>query len=87
MLRSNIQMGEFIAQLKKLLYSVVVKRNKLAAAFDSDLEQKKAADRYINTIDNGDDWNSYVTFDREVLLSAGVDESLIRISPEKCVLK
>lgn len=79
MLRSNIQMGEFIAQLKKLLYSVVVKRNKLAAAFDSDLEQKKAADRYINTIDNGDDWNSYVTFDREVLLSAGVDESLIRI--------
>ena len=45
MLRSNIQMGEFIAQLKKLLMSVVVKRNKLAVAFDSDLEQKKAADR------------------------------------------
>lgn len=79
MLRSNIQMGEFIAQLKKLLMSVVVKRNKLAAAFDSDLEQKKAADRYINTIDNGDDWNSYVTFNREVLLSAGLDENLIHV--------
>ena len=79
MLRSNIQMGEFIAQLKKILYSVVVKRNKLAAAFDTDLAQKKAADKYINTIDNGDDWNSYVIFDRDVLRSAGIDENLITI--------
>lgn len=77
MLRSNIQMGEFIAQLKLLLKSVVVKRDKLAAAFDSDLTLKKAADKYINTIDNGDDWNSYVQFDVDVLLAAGFDKNMI----------
>lgn len=77
MFRSNIQMGEFITQLKMLLRSVVVKRDKLAAAFETDLEQHKAADRYVNTIDNGDQWDSYVKFDRDVLLAAGLDATLI----------
>ena len=77
MLRNNIQLGDFIAQLKTLLLSVVVKRDKLADAFETDIDAKKAADKYINTIDNGDDWNSYVKFDREVLLMAGLDANMI----------
>ena len=77
MLRSNIQLSEFVAQLKILLMSVVVKRDKLATAFDTTLEQKKAADKYINAIDNGDNWESYVQFDHDVLLEAGLDKNMI----------
>lgn len=77
MLRSNIQMSEFVEQLKTLLLSAIVKRDRLAMAFDTSLEMRKAADRYINAIDNGDDWNSYVVFDRDVLLAAGLDKNLI----------
>ena len=49
MLRSNIQMNEFVVQLKILLRSMIVKRDKLAEAFETSLEFRKAADKYINT--------------------------------------
>jgi hypothetical protein len=67
-------MGDFISQLKILMRSVVVKRDKVAAAFETDLEQRKAADRYINAIDNGDKWESYVRFDYDVIVAAGIDK-------------
>ena len=77
MLRNNIQMTEFITQLKLLLKSAIVKRDKLANAFETDLEQHKIADKYINTIDNGDQWDSYVMFDRDVLIAAGIDATMV----------
>lgn len=77
MLRSNIQMNEFVVQLKILLRSMIVKRDKLAEAFETSLEFRKAADKYVNTIDNGDMWESYIKFDRDVLLAAGLDPTAI----------
>ena len=76
MLRSNIQMGDFISQLKILVKSVIIKRDKLADVFEVNLEQRKSADRYINTIDNGDKWESYVKFDYDVIVAAGVDKTM-----------
>ena len=77
MLRSNIQMNEFVVQLKILLRSMIVKRDKLAEAFETSLEFRKAADKYVNTIDNGDMWESYIKFDRDVLIAAGLDPTAI----------
>ena len=70
-------MGNFISQVKSILLSMVIKRDKAARLFETDLEYTKAADKYINTIDYGDYWDSYVTFDYDVLVDAGLDKTLI----------
>ena len=70
-------MGNFISQVKSILLSMVIKRDKAARLFETDLEYTKAADKYINTIDYGDYWDSYVKFDYDVLVDAGLDKSLI----------
>lgn len=77
MLQQNVQMGNFISQVKSILLSMVIKRDKAARLFETDLEYTKAADKYINTIDYGDYWDSYVTFDYDVLVDAGLDKTLI----------
>lgn len=77
MLQSNVRMGNFITQLKSIIKSMVIKRNKVADIFETSLENKKASDRYINTIDYGDYWESYVKFDSDVLLNAGLDPNSI----------
>ena len=64
-------MGNFISQVKSILLSMVVKRDKAARLFETDLEYTKAADKYTNTIDYGDYWDSYVKFDYDVLVDAG----------------
>lgn len=74
---SNIQMGNFISQLKIILKTMVVKRSKVADAYEFSLDAKKEADRYINTIQYGDLWDSYVTFDEDVLIEAGLDTSFL----------
>ena len=51
MLQRNVRMGNFITQLKSIIKSMVIKRNKVADIFETSLENKKASDRYINTID------------------------------------
>ena len=69
-------MGDFVTQIKILARSVIIKRDKLADVFEVNLDQRKAADRYINTIDNGDKWESYVRFDYDVIVAAGVDKTI-----------
>ena len=70
-------MSNFITQLKTLATSLVVKRDKAAKYYDNDLEIRKAADRYINTIDYGDNWDMYVRFDYDVMEAAGLDQNLL----------
>lgn len=77
MLQQNIQMSNFISQVKTLITSLVVKRDKAAKYYDNDLEIRKAADRYINTIDYGDNWDMYVRFDYDVMEAAGLDSNLL----------
>ena len=77
MYNENVQMGRFISQLKLLITSMVVKRDKYAAVFETDLEYTKAADKYINTMDYGDLWESYVQFDSAVLKAVGIDKNNI----------
>lgn len=77
MLQQNIQMSNFISQVKTLITSLVVKRDKAARYYDNDLEIRKAADRYINTIDYGDNWDMYVRFDYDVMEAAGLDSNLL----------
>ena len=77
MLQNNIQMNYFISQIKEIVRSMVVKRNKFAEVFEKDLESIKEADRYINTIDFGDNWDMYVSFDSDILIAAGLDRNLI----------
>lgn len=77
MLQNNIQMSYFISQLKTVINTMVVKRDKVANAFERDLESIKEADRYINTIEFGDDWNTYVLFDSDILIAAGLDKNLL----------
>ena len=77
MLQQNIQMTNFISQVKTLITSLVVKRDKAAKYYDNDLEIRKAADRYINTIDYGDNWDMYVRFDYDVMEAAGLDSNLL----------
>ena len=77
MLQQNIQMSNFVSQVKTLITSLVVKRDKAAKYYDNDLEIRKAADRYINTIDYGDNWDMYVRFDYDVMEAAGLDSNLL----------
>ena len=70
-------MSNFISQVKTLITSLVVKRDKAAKYYDNDLEIRKAADRYINTIDYGDNWDMYVRFDYDVMEAAGLDSNLL----------
>ena len=71
-------MNTFITQLKTLITSIVLKRNKSASVFETDIEYTKAADKYINTIDYGLNWDSYVMFDSDVLVDgAGLDVNLV----------
>lgn len=77
MLQNNIQMTYFISQLKTLINSMVVKRDKAAIVLEPDLDSTKAADRYITAIEFGDNWDTYVTFDSDVLLAAGLDRNMI----------
>lgn len=77
MLKDNIQMGTFVTQLKTILNSMVLKRDKSAAVFETDLTAKKLADRYINIVDFGTTWDSYVTFDSTALIAAGLDKNLV----------
>lgn len=70
-------MSNFISQVKTLITSLVVKRDKAARYYDNDLEIRKAADRYINTIDYGDNWDMYVRFDYDVMEAAGLDSNLL----------
>ena len=70
-------MTNFISQVKTLITSLVVKRDKAAKYYDNDLEIRKAADRYINTIDYGDNWDMYVRFDYDVMEAAGLDSNLL----------
>ena len=71
-------MNTFLTQLKTLITSIVLKRNKSASVFETDIEYTKAADKYINTIDYGLNWDSYVMFDSDVLVDeAGLDVNLV----------
>ena len=77
LLQENIQMSNFISQLKILITSLVIKRDKAAKYYDNDLEIRKAADKYINTIEYGDNWDMYVRFDYDVMEAAGLDTNLL----------
>ena len=77
MLQQNVQMGNFINQVKTIILSMVVKRSKAARLFETSVDMTKAADKYINVIDYGDLWDSYIKFDSDVLLAAGLEPNLI----------
>lgn len=69
-------MDIFIKELKLLLSSVVIKRNKLADVNET-LDMTKEAGMYLMVTEGMDDFTSYVNFDREVYVAAGVSDLLI----------
>lgn len=70
-------MGNFISNLKNIITSIVVKRSKLADSLEPSLEFKKLSDKYINTIEFGNNWDSYVEFDYDVFKALGIPDSII----------
>lgn len=71
----GLQMDIFIKELKLLLDSVVIKRNKLADTYET-LEMTKNAGMYLMVVEGMDDFTSYVNFDSDVYTAAGVSDVL-----------
>lgn len=71
-------MDVFIAQLMKLVKSIVVKRDEFAAETET-VDSKRDADRYIAMIESGTNWYSFSEFDIDVLRQAGMNEDLIKL--------
>lgn len=76
MLETAIQVDSFINELKYLVTNTVVKQSKVAKKYET-LEMQKASGLYITMIESGDTWSAFVKFDSDVLLSAGVDPTMI----------
>ncbi len=72
----GLQMDIFIRELKILLNSLVVKRNKLADSYET-LEIEKSAEMYLMVKDGMDDFSSYVNFDYDVYKAAGISDGEI----------
>lgn len=67
----GLQMDIFIRELKVLLGSMIVKRNKIADKYET-LEIEKSAEMYLMVKDGMDDFSSYVNFDYDVYRAAGI---------------
>jgi len=77
-IKTNIEGGEFmellesvINNLRYIIDKIVVKYDKKAKSFET-LNTKREADRYIIAMLGQDNFNSYLTFDRDVLIASGV---------------
>lgn len=78
MLETAIQVDSFIKELKYLVLNTVVKQSKIAKKYET-LEIQKDAGLYITMIESGDTWSAFVKFDSDVLLSVGIDPTMINV--------
>ena len=76
MLYNGIDMDTFLLQLRKIIQSAVIKQNKEARKYETK-DTKLMGDAYVAAIDTGDFWDSYIHFERSVLLKAGIDRLLV----------
>lgn len=76
MLYNGIDMDTFLLQLRKIIRSAVIKQTKQAKKYESK-NTKLMGDAYVAAIETGDYWDSYITFERSVLVKAGIDRLLL----------
>lgn len=76
MLETTVQIDSFLEALKTTVMGSCIKQSKIANKYES-LETQKAANLYITMIESGNLWSAYVTFDSDVLISAGIDKNLV----------
>lgn len=76
MLENTIQIDSFLEELKTAVLGSVIKREKLAAKYET-LESRRNASQYITMIEAGDSWSAYIQFDTDILLSVGISADMI----------
>ena len=76
MLYNGIDMDTFLLQLRKIIRSAVIKQSKQAKKYETK-NTKLMGDAYVAAIETGDYWDSYITFERSVLVKAGIDRLLL----------
>lgn len=76
MLINGIDMDTFLLNLRKIVMSAVIKQTKYAKLTETK-DTKLAGDKYVSAIETGDNWGSYVGFDRPILVKAGIPSILI----------
>lgn len=76
MLAYGVDMDIFLAQLMNCIRSIVVKSNIEAGKYET-LESRRKGDKYVEMKLGIHEWASFMRFSREVLISAGIDSSLV----------
>ena len=76
MLTRQIDLDTFIYNLREMINTVVVKRDKEAAKYET-VATRTLADQYIAMKDGSYDFNSFGAFDSDVLAAAGMNSRLI----------
>lgn len=76
MLAYSVNMDSFLNEFITMIKSVIVKQSTKAALYET-ADTKRDGDRYIAMCDGSVNWSSIMRFDREVLLAAGVGESIV----------
>jgi hypothetical protein len=72
----GLQMDKFVRQLKEVISSLVVKRNKVASKYET-LDIQREAERYVMAKDGVAAYDSFVNFDYEVYKALGIPDQLI----------
>ena len=78
MLAYGVDMDIFMSQLRAMLKSIVVKQEYEAMRYETTAIRIKADD-YISMLNAGDNWNSFASFDRDVMVAAGMSDALIDV--------
>lgn len=76
MMYEGLQMDKFVRQLKEVISSLVVKRNKVASKYET-LDIQREAERYVMAKDGVATYDSFVNFDYEVYKALGIPDQLI----------
>lgn len=76
MLSYSVNMDVFLKEFITMVKSVIVKQDVKAAQYET-ADTKRDSDRYVAMKEGLVSWSSIVRFDREVLLAAGISESIV----------
>ena len=76
MLSYSVNMDIFLKEFIAMVKSVIVKQDVKAAQYET-ADTKRDSDRYVAMKEGLVTWSSIIRFDREVLLAAGISESIV----------
>ena len=76
MLAYSVNMDSFLNEFITMIKSIIVKQNAKAELYET-ADTKRDGDRYVAMKDGSMSWSGIMRFDREVLLAAGIGESIV----------